>query len=137
LLCSLTLFEYKYNWFLIIDCSCKIDYKMILMKNNTCVWQNIYNTARAINISPNTRAIFHYYFSNRVISYTKQFVKRGSISGRCTRNSQSFNIPFYKSATGQRLFYYRAVSLWNTLPANIKTSTSINIFKSKLRRHLL
>ena len=59
---------------------------------------------------------------------SKQFVKRGSISGRCTRDSQSLNIPFYKSATGQRSFYYRAVSLWNALPVNIKTSTSINIF---------
>ena len=32
---------------------------------------------------------------------SQQFVWRGSISGRCTRNSQSLNIPLYKSATGQ------------------------------------
>jgi hypothetical protein len=45
------------------------------MKNHTCVWRNIYiprvlRTRGIINISPNTRAIFH--FSNRVISYTNQ-----------------------------------------------------------------
>ena len=67
---------------------------------------------------------------------SKQFVHRGSISGRCTRNSQSLNIPPYKSATGQRTFYYRAVSLWNDLPANIKTSTTLNVFKTNLRRYL-
>ena len=47
---------------------------------------------------------------------SKQFVNRGSISGRCTRNSQSLNIPLYKSATGQRTFCYCAVSLRNNLP---------------------
>ena len=60
---------------------------------------------------------------------SEKFVHRGSISGRCTRNSQSLNIPLYKSATGQRTFYYRAVSLWNDLPANIKTSTSLKFLK--------
>ena len=67
---------------------------------------------------------------------SEKFVHRGSISGRCTRNSQSLNIPLYKSATGQRTFYYRAVSLWNDLPANIKTSTTLNVFKTNLRRYL-
>ena len=67
---------------------------------------------------------------------SKQFVNRGSISGHCTRNSQSLNIPLYKSVTAQRTFYYRAVALWNDLPVNIKTSTTLNIFKINLRRHL-
>lgn len=35
---------------------------------------------------------------------TKQFINRGSISRRCTRNSQSLDIPLYKSATGQERF---------------------------------
>ena len=44
-----------------------------------------------------------------------------------------FSIP---SATGQRTFHYRAVSLWNELPENIKCSSSISIFKHKLRKYL-
>ena len=32
----------------------------------------VLRTRGIINISPNTRAIFHLYFSNRVISYTYQ-----------------------------------------------------------------
>jgi hypothetical protein len=38
-----------------------------------------------------------------------QFVKRGSIFGCSSRNSQSLNIPFFKSATAQRSFFYLAV----------------------------
>ena len=59
-------------------------------------------------------------------------------SGRCTRNSNSLDIPFFKSTTGQRTFHYRAISLWNELPEkNIKCSSSIRIFKHKLRKYLL
>ena len=70
-------------------------------------------------------------------SLSQQFARRVDISGRCTRNSSSLNIPFFRSATGQRTFYYRAVSLWNELPENIKCSSSVNIFKHKLRKYLL
>ena len=70
-------------------------------------------------------------------SLSQQFVRRADISGRCTRNSNSLDIPFFKSATGQRTFHYRAVSLWNELPENIKCSSSISIFKHKLRKYLL
>ena len=70
-------------------------------------------------------------------SLSQQPVRRVDISGRCTRNSSSLNIPLFRSATGQRTFYYRAVSLWNELPENIKCSSSINIFKHKLRKYLL
>ena len=90
---------------------------------------------------------FHLFYRDAILTFkcmngmapdylSEKFVHRGSISGRCTRNSQSLNIPLYKSATGQRTFYYRAVSLWNDLPAIIKTSTTLNIFKTNLRRYL-
>ena len=47
-------------------------------------------------------------------SLSQQFVRRVDISGRCTRNSSSLNIPLFRSATGQRTFYYRAVSAYGT-----------------------
>ena len=37
---------------------------------------------------------------------------------------------------GDRLFAAKALRLWNTLPAGIKNSESLNIFKSKDRRPL-
>ena len=43
------------------------------------------------------------------------------------------NIPVFKSASGQRTFAYRAVTLWNSLPTEITSTTS---FKGKLSDYL-
>ena len=85
------------------------------------------------NIKPQTPPTI----THNSVSLSQQFVRRVDISGRCTKNSSSLNIPFFRSATGQQTFYYRAVSLWNELPENIKCSSSVNIFKHKLRKYLL
>ena len=68
---------------------------------------------------------------------SSRFSKRGTISGRSTRNANKLDIPRYKTATGQRSFLYRAVTIWNNLPSDIKLSSSMNIFKRKLKNHLL
>ena len=65
-----------------------------------------------------------------------RFIKRGTISGRSTRNEDKLDIPRYKTATGQRSFSYRAVAIWNTLPRDIKLSFSMSILKRKLKNHL-
>ena len=67
---------------------------------------------------------------------SSKFIKRGTISSRSTRNADQLNIPRYKTATGQRSFIYRAVTIWNRLPESIKLSASINIFKRRLRKYL-
>ena len=36
---------------------------------------------------------------------TSKLSRRGSMSGRITRNSQQLNIPFLKTATGQKIFH--------------------------------
>ena len=51
--------------------------------------------------------------------------------------TKTLNIPHYKTATGQRSFLYRAVTIWNNLASYRKLSSSMNIFKHKLRNHLL
>ena len=66
-----------------------------------------------------------------------QFISRGSISGRVTRNSQQLNIPLCKTATGQKSFYYRIVSLWNAICPKIKLSPSVSSFKRNLKSYLL
>ena len=40
------------------------------------------------------------------------------------------------SATGQRSFQYRAVSLWNSLDKDLKLSKNHEVFKRKLK-HIL
>ena len=61
---------------------------------------------------------------------------RGSVSGRSTRQSTQLNIPFLKTASGHRTFYFRIVKLWNDLCPELKLSMTIRDFKRKLKRFL-
>ena len=65
------------------------------------------------------------------------FSSSGSISGRATRQSQHLNTPLFKSTTGQKTFYYRAVKLWNERRSEIKISMTIWDFKRKLKGDLI
>ena len=89
----------------------------------------------------------HMYYRDSIVAFkfmnglapgylSDQFIKRSSISTCQTRNSQLLNIPLFKTATGQRTFYYRMVSLWNALPQNIKLSQSLAHFKTLMRKRL-
>ena len=68
---------------------------------------------------------------------SSQFLRRRNISGKSTRQAQLLNIPLFRSATGQRTFYYRIVKLWNNLCPEIKLRKTIWDFKRKLKRDLL
>ena len=67
---------------------------------------------------------------------SSKFLTRGEVSGRATRNSQLLHIPLYKSKSGQRTFFYRTVSLWNSLDNSLKLCDSSCNFKRKLRAKL-
>ena len=60
----------------------------------------------------------------------------GSISGQVARRSQQLNIPLCKTATGQRSFYYRIVSVWNAISHELKSSLSVTSFKRNLKLDL-
>ena len=47
-------------------------------------------------------------------SLFSKYIQRASITKRATRNSQMLQIPQYRSAAGQRTFYFRTVKLWNS-----------------------
>ena len=52
---------------------------------------------------------------------SSQFIKRTDVSNRRTRNSQKlYTVPFFKTASGQKTFYYRTVSLWNSFDSSLK-----------------
>ena len=44
------------------------------------------------------------------------------------------NIPLFKSASGQRTFYYRIVSVWNSMDSHLETFESVSAFKFNLKR---
>ena len=90
----------------------------------------------------------HLYYRDAILAFkcmtgsapdylSEQFIRRGDVSTRITRNSQMLNIPLFKTAAGQRIFYYRTVSLWNSLPPELKTAECIAKFKRLLRHRLL
>ena len=63
---------------------------------------------------------------------TSKFVRRSAVSTRITRNSQLLNIPLFRTASGQRTFENRAISLWNELQPALKLSESVTDFKRLL-----
>jgi len=68
---------------------------------------------------------------------TSIFIKRADISTRTTRSSQQLNIPLFRTATGQRTFYYRTTTIRNSLDLTLKLSRTISIFKKALKRKLI
>jgi len=68
---------------------------------------------------------------------TPQFITCEQVSERTTRSSRKLNIPLFRTASGQRTFYYRTVKLWNNLESFLKLSPSVKIFKRSLRSQLL
>ena len=79
-----------------------------------------------------------YFSQSLVMEYLfSQFIKQGEISGRATRSSEMLNIPLFKSASGQRTFYYRIVSIWNSMDSHLKTFESVSAFKFNVKRKLI
>ena len=62
-----------------------------------------------------------------------KFTARSQVHTRNTRNNDKHNIPFCRSATGQRSFSYRAAQLWNDLPESLKNMESFNVFKNAIK----
>ena len=67
---------------------------------------------------------------------SSQFIKREEMSGCATRSSQMLNIPLFKTVSGQRMFYYRIVSIWNSVDSYLKTPESVSAFKFNLKNKL-
>ena len=59
---------------------------------------------------------------------TSQFITREQVSERTTRSSQKLNIPLFRTASGQRTFYYRTVKLWNNLESFLTLRPSVKFF---------
>ena len=63
--------------------------------------------------------------------------KRQQISGCITRQSNDFQIPKCRTATGQKSFVYRSVSIWNSLCPLAKQLSSVEHFKHYLKKQFL
>ena len=65
------------------------------------------------------------------------FYKRSQVHRYNTRNNESLHLPKCQTALGQQSFTYRGATIWNSLPPEVRSSTSLRNFKCKLKRNLL
>ena len=68
---------------------------------------------------------------------TACFNKISTMHDKDTRNKDLINIPYCKSASGQRTFLYRGIRLWNSLPTELRELNEIGRFKRKLKEFLI
>ena len=71
------------------------------------------------------------------IYLTNEFIKRSDIHNRSTRNCDNLDIPAFKTSSGERTFWYRAVKIWRNLDNELKQITTVDKFKKKLKENLL
>ena len=88
------------------------------------------------------------YFRNSIMAFkcltshvpeylSSQFIEQEERSRRPTRSSEMLNIPLFKTVSGQRTFYYRTVSIWNSMDSYLKTLESVSAFKFNLKNKLV
>ena len=63
---------------------------------------------------------------------SSQFIKREEVSSRKAKNCQMLHIPFFKTSSGQKIFYFRSVDFWNNLDHSFMICNSIRVFKHRL-----
>lgn len=74
----------------------------------------------------------------RMPSYLYEKLKRHSdLHGIHTRNREMYSVPKHNFQFFKRSFSYVSVDLFNSLPSNIRSSTTLNAFREKARQFLL
>ena len=66
-----------------------------------------------------------------------KFATRSSVHSVNSHNKHKLSLLRYKSAAGQRTFFYRAVTLWNSLPCSVTDNITLTGFKRDLKENLL
>ena len=114
----------------IVTGSRKFDHITPLLKQLCCL---------PVNVSLHSRDIILAYkcLNGYAPEYlTERFIARSQIHDRATRKKDSWNVPLYRTAAGQRSFFFSAVKPWNDLPDYIKSENNLRNIKQFLRTYL-
>ena len=84
-------------------------------------------------------ATFMYLCSRNLIPrhLSLNFHLNYDIHNHNTRSSTKFHIPLIRTNVSKLSIFYKGPSIWNNLNNNIISSPSLNIFKRRLRVHLI
>jgi len=88
----------------------------------------------AVVLSPHNNGQFKCMMGYAQDSLFSKYTQRVTITKRTARSSQMLNIPLYKTATGQRTFYFRPGKLWNSLDSTLKMKPTVKNFKRCLKK---
>ena len=83
-------------------------------------------------------AIFMFKYHNQMLPciFRNYFQTNHSTHSYSTRNSHLYKIPKFISKKTQRSVTYFSVKFWNSLPSEIINSTSLPIFKSRIKKYI-
>ena len=69
--------------------------------------------------------------------FNEMFIVNAEIHSYETGSSNKFHLPSVKTTFLQRNIYFSGPSLWNLLPNDIVSCSSLYSFKSKLKQYLI
>ena len=70
------------------------------------------------------------------LSLQKYFRFNLDVHQHDTRNKALLHVERFTTAYGKRALHYRATTIWNRLPTELKNSQSLSMFKNQLYIHL-
>jgi len=76
------------------------------------------------------------FVSSSLVDLVSTFAATATQSSLRSGNTTNYCLPRLRTKFGERAFSYAAPAAWNRLPQNIRASTSLNVFKWKLKTHL-
>ena len=82
--------------------------------------------------------VFMYKILNSLLpTWLFSFLSVREVNNRSTRQAGDLFIKRTKTDTGARAFAIKGPKLWNSIPQNIKDSSSEHTFKEKMKNYLL
>lgn len=102
--------------------------------------KNLYKLSNMLDINQLIyfeKCKYIYNILNNNIKSKLILINRENIHNHFTRNRKDIEIPKTRTAKNQRSLKYSAIKLFNSLPVEIKNSVNLQIFKSKLKKHIV
>ena len=78
-----------------------------------------------------------FYKNLTINNINMTFLKNSHNHNYPTRSNDQISIPLYNRSKSQKSFKFMAVTIWNSVPPNIRESPNMLVFKRKLKNHLL